>query len=37
VLAKNVALALTYLDNEFDGRRDDVDYDRLQADIALKF
>jgi hypothetical protein len=37
MLAKNVASSLTYYRNEFDGRENDVDYDRLQADIALKF
>jgi len=36
-LAKNVVTTVTYLDNEFDGRNDAVDYDRLQADIAVKF
>jgi len=36
-LAKNTQAALTYFDNEFDGRKSDEDYDRLQADIKLKF
>ncbi len=36
-LAKNVAANLTYYMNEFDERNSDVDYDRLMADIVLKF
>ncbi len=37
MLAKNVASTLTYYRDKFDGRNDDVDYDRLQADITVKF
>jgi hypothetical protein len=37
MLTKNVATGLTYFVNEFDGRNDNADYKRLQADIALKF
>ena len=36
-LAKNTTAALTYFANEYDGRKSDEDYDRLQADIVLKF
>lgn len=36
-LAKNTQAALTYLVNEYDGRKSDEDYDRLQADIKIKF
>jgi hypothetical protein len=37
MVAKNVATALTYYADEYDGRKDNADYDRLQADIAIKF
>ena len=36
-LAKNTQAALTYFDNEYSGRKSDEDYDRLQADIKVKF
>ncbi len=36
-LAKNTTAALTYFLNEYEGRKSDEDYDRLQADIKLKF
>jgi len=37
VVAKNVVAALTYFDNQFKGRNDDEEYDRLQADVIVKF
>jgi len=37
VFAKNVSGALTYWDGEFDGRSDDADVRRFQADVMLKF
>jgi hypothetical protein len=37
MLTKNVAPALTYFRNQYDGRKNDADYDRLQADILVKF
>jgi len=36
-LVNNVAMALTWYDNQFQGRNDDVDYDRVQADLLVKF
>jgi Putative porin len=36
-LAKNTQAALTYFAGEFNGRNANEDYDRLQADIKLKF
>lgn len=36
-LARNVVTAVTYFDSQFDGRNDNVDYDRVQVDLALKF
>jgi len=36
-LFKNVAPAVTYYLSEYDGRNDDADYSRLQADILVKF
>ncbi len=36
-LAKNTQATFTYYDNEYDGRKDDADYDRLQADLKVKF
>jgi hypothetical protein len=37
VLAKNVVPGLTYYLAQYAGRNDNADYDRLQADIVLKF
>lgn len=37
MLARNVAASVTYYDNEFHGRNDNVDYDRVQVDLGLKF
>lgn len=36
-LTKNVASALTYYAAEYWGRKDNADYDRVQADIMVKF
>ena len=36
-LIKNVAPAVTYYRSEYDGRKNDADYGRLQADIVVKF
>jgi hypothetical protein len=36
-LAKNTQAALTYYVNEYSGRKSNADYDRLQADVAIKF
>jgi hypothetical protein len=36
-LIKNVAPAVTYYLSEYDGRKNDADYKRLQADIVVKF
>jgi len=37
VLVNNVTTALTYFADEFDGRKGNVDYDRLQLDLVVKF
>jgi hypothetical protein len=37
VLANNVATTLTYFADRYDGRNGNAEYDRLQADILLKF
>jgi hypothetical protein len=34
---KNVVGGLTYFLDEYDGRKDDANYDRLQADVVVKF
>jgi len=36
-VAKNTTTALTYFLNEYDGRKSDEDYDRLQVDVRMKF
>ncbi len=36
-LAKNTQAALTYYASEYSGRKSNEDYDRLQADVAIKF
>ncbi len=36
-LAKNTQAALTYFASEYDGRKSNADYDRLQADLKVKF
>jgi len=36
-LAKNTQAALTYYLSEYSGRKSNEDYDRLQADVAIKF
>lgn len=36
-IAKNTQAALTYFATEYDGRKSNADYDRLQADIKVKF
>jgi len=36
-VAKNTTAALTCFLNEYDGRKSDEDYDRLQVDVKLKF
>jgi hypothetical protein len=37
VLAKNVVPGITYYLSQYQGRKGDADYDRLMADIVLKF
>jgi len=37
VVVKNVAIGLTYYASEFEGRSEDADYDRFQADLGIKF
>jgi len=37
MVAKNVAAGLTYYLDEYDGRKGDADYSRLQADLGIKF
>ncbi len=37
MVAKNVAAGLTYFADEYDGRKDDADYSRFQADLGIKF
>jgi hypothetical protein len=36
-LTRNVVGGLTYFLDEYDGRKDDANYDRLQADVVVKF
>jgi hypothetical protein len=37
VLTKNVVPGLGYYINRYDGRNDNADYKRLQADVVVKF
>jgi len=36
-LAKNTQAVLTYYVSEYSGRKSNEDYDRFQADLAVKF
>ncbi|MEN6337843.1 MAG: putative porin [Phycisphaerales bacterium] len=36
-LTKNVTPVITYLADQYDGRKGDADYSRLQADVVVKF
>jgi hypothetical protein len=37
MVAKNVAAALTYYADEYSGRNGDAEYDRIEADLGIKF
>ena len=37
LLTRNVVPALTYYFAQYEGRNDNADYDRLQADLLVKF
>ncbi|MGE5295541.1 MAG: putative porin [Solirubrobacterales bacterium] len=37
MVAKNVAAALTYYADEYHGRKGDAEYDRIEADLGIKF